>query len=347
MPDGRRLTFYGETEEEAEKEKFRFIHSNELPEVDPSENTTLHEFAKNVWYLTFNFLAEDTKRAYESTYANHIFTAEFAHLPIEKVRFEHIQAHINWLSAHGKRDRKSRPTGQPLGAKKVSEVRERIISIFDLAVAQGVAPFNPARGTKGPKKPPKRRRVLTLTKALELSEGTRGTRMHAPVVLASVLGLRRGEISGLRWSDLDRQALTLTVFEQVVQTRGGAKRSDVKTPAGRRVLPLTKELVAIIDATGNLDHDYIAGWKGMQWLPPDKITSGWIEIRGKFGLSDWHFHDLRHGAASILHSLKVDLITISRILGHSRIDATLLYTDAHEDTVRAALSDLAQAFTKR
>jgi integrase len=347
MPDGRRLTFYGETEEDAERQKQEFIHSTEAPEPEIDSRITLHEFAKQVWYLTFHFLADDTKRAYESTYVNHIRTSPFAHQPISEIRFDQIQRHINWLSEQGMRGRKGNLLGKPLGPKKVAEVRERIISIFDMAVAHGIAPYNPAKGTKGPKKPPKRRRVLTLAKALEISEGTRGTRMHAPVVLASVLGLRRGEISGLRWSDLDRHALTLTVFEQVVQTRGGAKRSDVKTEAGRRVLPLTQELVAIIDASGNLDHDYIAGWKGMQWLPPDKITSGWIEIRDRFGLSDWHFHDLRHGAASILHTLKVDLVTISRILGHSRIDATLLYTDAHEETVRAALGDVAKAFTRR
>ena len=347
MPDGTRKNFWGDTESEAEtaKQAFRICGATPSAKSDPLDpNSTLLDFAEQVWRPTIHFLQPSTRTKYLSLWNCHI-GPRLGHRPIGEITFHEVQSIVNDLASGGRVDREGEPTGEPLGAKQTRDVLDKLRSILQLAVQQGVIPYNPAVGVKGPRKPGKRVRVLTVGKAFEIMEATKGERIHAPAVLAMVFALRRGECAGAKWSHIDRKSLTWTVSEQIRQDRGGAAPGAPKG-GNARVLHLSAALIEIIDGAGNQDSDYICGWKGEKWIPPDKITSDWATARSRFGLDDWHFHDLRHGAASILHRLGVDFLTISAILGHRDADTTLIYTDVDATAMRKGLGKLGRAFAK-
>lgn len=353
-----RLSFWGETDKEAEAKKSAYIRSTASP--DPSKpitrDSTLHEFAKVVWFPTINFVEPSTKRKYESVYTCHI-RPWLGQRPIGEITPQEIQEGINQKSASGRVDNKKRPTGQPLGSKQVREILAQLRSMLELAVDRDVLTKNAANRIKGPRKPPKRVRVMKLSKALEVIDGTKGEQIHAPIVLACVFGLRRGECAAARWDHIDRQTLKWRVSEQIRPEPGGARTA---APKGQKVrtIYLTPELLEIIDQAGNHESEYICGWKGSGWMMPGKITALWggssagpgrksiVGCRGRFGMDDWHFHDLRHAAAGILHALGADFIAISAILGHSDAKTTLIYTDVGEDAIRAAMGKLGEAYTR-
>jgi integrase len=73
-------------------------------------------------------------------------------------------------------------------------------------------------------------------------------RLHAAFVIAVVLGLRRGEIMGLRWTDVDFDAATLRVRQQIQRVRGELLVSEVKTERPRRVIPLPPIVLVALKA---------------------------------------------------------------------------------------------------
>jgi integrase len=216
-------------------------------------------------------------------------------------------------------------------------------NILKMAVDYELIDRNPVSSLKLPAKSPKRERVLSVDQAAELLENCRGTDMAAPVFLAAVLGLRRGEIAGLKWSDLDRQRGELRIVRQRRASKGnGVIEKKLKTSSSKRTLRLTKGIVAEIDARGNLDADHICTRLGKPWVP-DTITEQWVASRKEWKLEGWTFHDLRHGAAGLLYATGADIIEIAAVLGHKKADMTLTYTSAGNDRAASAIKGLGTA----
>lgn len=95
-------------------------------------------------------------------------------------------------------------------------------------------------------------------------------------------------------------------------------------------------------ARGDLDCQWICTRKGKPWTP-DTLSEEWLKHRGGFGLTDWRFHDLRHGAAGLLYAATGDLLMVAAVLGHSKPDMSLIYTgvtDARRVEAGQKLSDL-------
>ena len=156
--------------------------------------------------------------------------------------------------------------------------------------------------------------------------------------LAGLRGLRRGELCGLRWSDidLDRGVLTIernrtTIGYQVVE---GAP----KTSAGRRAVALDKRSVDILrihrryeqdrkaEAVENgkpwTDTGYVFTRRDGKPINPNYATTRFAILVRRAGLPPVRLHDLRHGAASLAHEAGADLKTLQDLLGHSSIVVT-------------------------
>jgi integrase len=163
-----------------------------------------------------------------------------------------------------------------------------------------------------------------------LEQSSHVPKLGIKVFLGAVLGLRRGEIAGLRWSDIDREALRLHIRQQAT-----ILGTDTPKSGRSRTIPLTPYMVSQIEALGDLDSEYVCPVRN-----PNLITKQWLVHRRRFGLGDWSFHDLRHAAASTLNALGVDLVTIAAILGHSKVDMALLYANTVEGSARDAVKVL-------
>jgi integrase len=155
--------------------------------------------------------------------------------------------------------------------------------------------------------------------------------------LAIDTGMRRGELCGLQWGDVDLDGATLQVERAVEETRQGLRVKGPKSKRGRRSIVLPKRAVTMLRAhrVDQLERRLILGQGkitdttlvfsniegNMLW--PDDLTRIWARVVLAKKLPRVTFHALRHTHASVLINAGLDVLTISRRLGHSKPSVTL------------------------
>ncbi len=178
---------------------------------------------------------------------------------------------------------------------------------------------------------------LTVEQARSLLEGVNKHRLKVLLTLAVVSGMRRGELVGLRWSDIDFEQKYLMVLRTVDYIpHYGYVVGEPKSAAGKRKIQLPLFLVDLLkqhlveqnqrrlevgEKWENLDQvfpDLHGGYFNPTYL--DKMFSKLLQ---EIGVPHMRLHDLRHSAATILLSLGVNAKVIQELLGHSDIVITL------------------------
>jgi integrase len=133
----------------------------------------------------------------------------------------------------------------------------------------------------------------------------------------ALLGLRRGEIAGLRWCDVDFDAGTITIARNRVELGGGpctVVENEPKTPAARRTLPLDEGLLAVLRrasaryaqeklalGAAHADTDYVARTEAGLPYTPGALTHMWRKIARTAGVRPIRLHDARHSYGTALH----------------------------------------------
>ncbi|MDT5034846.1 MAG: hypothetical protein QOE03_31, partial [Micromonosporaceae bacterium] len=179
-------------------------------------------------------------------------------------------------------------------------------------------------------------------------------RLSALYVVAATMGLRRGELLGLRWADLDLDKGTIRI-EQTVQRAGGMLHiQDAKTEGSESVLPLPamtrtaleahrdlqdKERVALDDAWQ--DNDLVFPSELGTPMEPRNLSRHFAGLREAAGLAGVRLHDLRHTVVSVLMDLGVPPHTVQAIARHSDVKITLqIYAHTNLAAMRDALDKL-------
>lgn len=164
-------------------------------------------------------------------------------------------------------------------------------------------------------------------------ESLRGHRLYVPAMISLFTGMRIGEVLALRWGRVDLDGKVIQVREALEETKAhGIRFKAPKTKAGRRDITLPDILVDTLRdfrkeqlelriklGAGKLPDDALlfAGINGA--LPSQKRCSkAWSDFKPDLG-----FHNLRHTHASQLIDAGVDIVTISKRLGHAKPDITL------------------------
>lgn len=183
--------------------------------------------------------------------------------------------------------------------------------------------------------------------------------LHALFELAIRVGLRRGELLGLRWADLDETAGLLTVRQSVQRRRdtGAIIVLPAKTAASHRRIPIPAEALQALaehrhrqavqrEAAGSRwsDSGLIFTHRLGGPLDPGVVNRAFAGICDQAGVRRARFHLLRHTCASLLLEQGVELVTISHLLGHSRLGVTAdVYTHVRLRLQRAAVDALGTA----
>jgi len=178
-----------------------------------------------------------------------------------------------------------------------------------LAVEWEIVPINPAQGVKTPKAPAGRVRYLQPTELRVLLEASSES-LRPVVALAVSTGMRRGEILGLRWLDVDM------VNHRVLlpQTKNGEGRIaylNQSALAVLRSLPFGAE-------TKPTDRLFQDG-------TPERVSVAFGRACRKAGIEDFRFHDLRHTAASWMRMSGADIHTVAQLLGHKDLRMAARY----------------------
>lgn len=326
--DGKRIWGYGRTPDEAERDLQHKISTRSIGISSP--RGSVHDLAKRFWYPSLEFLRPLTKRRYMDAYALHVFPV-FGHKMPGDLNRGSVQEWVNSLASTKK-----------LSASSIGMARHVLRQLVRIMEDEALILRDPLRGLRTPQRPPKRERALPVADALKVLERAKESDLSAPVFLAAVLGLRRGEICGLQWDDLDRvqKKLRIKRQRQHLKKEGGIVETKPKTAGSSRVLYLTEGLVSEIDARGDLDSAYICTHNAEPWNP-ERLTKHFEFHKKKLSLpDDWTFHDLRHLAGGLLNAAGVPLTGIASILGHSTTAMSERYVSLAEETSRADMTAL-------
>jgi integrase len=266
--------------------------------------------------------------------------------------------------------------GRPVSAATLRRIHATLRAALNAAVRAGLIAVNPGRWPELPAAARPRPQVWTpaLTEGWE-REGWRpvvgvwtaeqtaaflaqveGHRLYALFHLVALRGLRRGEAVGLRWSDLDLDAGTLTVTGQLQQLGGRMVAGPPKSDAGRRVVALDKTTIAALcahrvrqqaerSAAGSrwADTGYVFTTGTGTPVGPDRLTRLFRRLVAGSGLPPVTLHGLRHGAATLALAAGTDLKIVQDQLGHSTITLTAdTYTSVLPETARAAADSTAE-----
>lgn len=240
--------------------------------------------------------------------------------------------------------------------RTVRRTYDVVRAVFAFAVANDWLARSPCRGIKLPRITGTRRYDLTPGQVIAIADAV-GADYTAAIYLGAVLGLRWGEVAGLRVGRLDLLGKRLTVAEQI--TRGEHGRlviGEPKSDAGKRTIALPEWLIELLaehlarrgvnaadsdayifEMPGGGPLDY-SNWRRRVWLPA---------CRSK-GCEGAGFHDLRRMAATLLVLEGVDIKTAQTRLGHSDVRLTFgLYPSVVAEADQSAAAAVGAHFQRQ
>ncbi len=201
------------------------------------------------------------------------------------------------------------------------------------------------------KKPKRRKFTASYYNSEELNalfQATSGTVIEIVVLLTAYYGLRRSEVLGLKWDNIDFRNQSISIFHKVVRTfnENGklafSAEDEMKTTSSRRTFPLNDDLIERLQEQKNnqLENMRVAGKEySVDYqdyvcvdalgclLKPDFISHKFRKILESHNLRKIRFHDLRHSCATLLLHLGFDMKAIQEWLGHATMQTTAnLYT---------------------
>ncbi|MQA87719.1 MAG: tyrosine-type recombinase/integrase [Streptosporangiales bacterium] len=245
-----------------------------------------------------------------------------------------------------------------LSVRMIQSIHAVLRNALQNAVREEIVPRNVAKLVTVTTPKYKINRGLTADQARRLLKAARDERLYALYVLALCLGLRRGELLGLRWEDIDLDAGTLEVVRTLQRVDGELRFVRPKTDDSERTVPLPglctealrehRERQCIEQSEAGTtwrDHGLVFPSEVGTPMEPDNLRRSWGRVGTAAGLDRVRFHDLRHTCVTLLLNLGVPPQVVREIVGHSDIEVTMtIYAHASLDERRHALGKLDDLF---
>jgi integrase len=264
------------------------------------------------------------------------------------------------LLTTGRRGR-SGAAGTPLAAKTVRNLHGVLHRALKDAVKWRLIASNPADAAEQPGKRTPEQQAWTAADLGRFVEASRADRCGALWHLLATTGMRRGELLGLRWQDVDLEARSVTVRQTMTMVAGRPAVGTPKSEAGVRQIKLDPDTVAALRAwrkQQNADRLLMgSGWAETGGLlateadgtsiHPQVLSRRFRSIVAAAGLPAIRFHDVRHSYATAALAAGVPVKTLSKRLGHADIKVTLsIYAHVMPGDDEAA-ADLVAAHIRR
>ena len=242
-----------------------------------------------------------------------------------------------------------------LSANTVAHHLTLIKSVFNDEIRAGAPLLNPARCVKPPKLEPYEAAAYSVEQVHALFRLFEGDPLEDIVHIAVIYGLRRSEILGLRWQDVDLEAGMVHVRHKVAEVRLDGvvqlvRTNDLKTEASRRSFPLSDDIRARLERR----RAQIAQWATQPgyytadaaYIFVREVTDHFRQKIARSGLPRLRFHDLRHTCATLLLHEGCTLREIQSYLGHATYITTTRYAHVDARSKERALGIMTEALTQ-
>ena len=260
---------------------------------------------------------------------NHI-KPQIGSVPLTELTSLDLQRFYKHLLDGGRVDRieaKKKPKG--LAPKTVRNIHQMIGSAYNLAREQKLVTRNPTQGCALPKVEHKEMKTLTADQLSAFFQAARDSGVYELYYLDLATGLRRGELLGLKWTDVDFDRRVVKVQRAISRQNGKVVEAPLKTKNAYRTLPLSADAISVLmhqrRKTGSSEWVFPSPSGGP--MSPDSVLHMLQRVLKRAGLPRIRFHDLRHTCATMLCRRKISLRDIQLWLGHSTYQTTAdIYT---------------------
>jgi integrase len=342
----RYVTVHG-GKREAQRELTRLLQEAEDGKViDRSAETVaayLDRWARD--WVAAN-VSRKTGERYRELMATHV-VPRLGTLPLQKLRPVRLSELYATLLREG------RGEGRGLAPRTVGHVHRVLHKALAVAVDEELLSSNPADRVKPPRVEAAEIEILSEGQVAAVLGKLHGRALYPIVALALATGLRRGELLALAWGNVDLDAARLRVERSLEQTKMGLRFKPPKTRHGRRSLSLPAWVVRDLRAhrkaqqeqrmklgLGQLPDDALV-FANPEGAPrsPNAMSKEWVRTAAQLKLPAVTFHAFRHTHASQLIAAGMDVLTISRRLGHGSPTITLgvyghLFSNTDDEAAR-------------
>ena len=271
-------------------------------------------------------------QTYKGYIENHI-KPNIGDIPIEKLTSLQLQKFYRLLLTEGRIPRiESEKQPRGLSAKTVRNINQVISSAMDMAVRHKLILTNPTEGCELPKVEHREMKTLPAEQLGAFLREAKESGVYELYYLDLATGLRRGELLGLKWEDIDLQNGIIHVRRQVARVDGEVKELPLKTKNSYRNISISRDAVAMLtEMEAHRSSDYVFPSSTGGPISPDSVNNMLHRVLKRAGLPSIRFHDLRHTFATLALQNGVDIKTVSGMLGHFSAGFTL-DTYAHVTT---------------
>lgn len=256
-------------------------------------------------------------------------------------------------------------SGKPSSGSYVNQIHDNITLVFEHAIKEGILVKNPCHSASPPKMDTREKRAMKPEQIQELIEGLDPeVPRECAYLIAITMGLRRGEVCGLSWKDVDFENGIVDVSRSL---DGLGNLKETKTKAGMRLLPLpevTRDALLRQKAAQAAQFARTNQWRKPEEgylkqtedtpvvathygerVTPGSLSRWWSLDRDRFGLNGWSFHELRHSYLTLLALNGVHPKVMQELAGHYSSQITMdIYTHVNLDAKKEAVAAVSKVF---
>ena len=320
----------GKTQAEV-KEKLKAAIEKSAVRTVSMEHYTVGQWL-DIWMENYAKLQvrASSYKTYQGFISNHI-KPNLGDLPLDKLTAMDLQRLYKHLLENGRVECiESRNKSKGLSIKTVRNINQMVSSALNCAIAQRLIPANPTKGCVLPKLERKEMKILPPESLGTFFEEARRSGVFELYYIDLATGLRRGELLGLKWSDIDLNKEIIHVRRQILRQNGEVVEAPLKTKNSYRNIVIGADTIEVLKGMEQKDEYVFPSPYGGP-MSPDSVLHMLHRVLKRAGLERIRFHDLRHTFSVLALQNGVDVKTLSSMLGHYSAGFTL-DTYAHVTT---------------
>lgn len=332
--DGKRKRIYRNvkgTKKDAEALMAQLLNELQTGSFIEPAKLSVAEYLQD-WMKTYVIpnLSPTTADSYRINIEKHLIP-RIGHIPLQQLKPMHVQKLYQDLLNNGRRDGKG-----GLSARSVLYIHRNLHEALEHAVRLQLVSRNVTALVTLPKAKKYKSEVYSPEELQHLLQVAQGTDMEIPIVLAAAVGLRRGEILGLLWSDVDLVGQKLSVYNNLVRTSKGNINKAPKSDSSTRIVDLPAGIIPVLKkhksiqaknrlklGAGYHQGNYVYCQADGSPYSPGSLSKKFNAFIKKHNLKKIRLHDLRHSHATLMLACGVPAKVASERLGHSNIAITL------------------------